>query len=83
MTVSRIVMSKDPQDLQPKGSLYTFALISIGIESEKWIEVIANNWIRQQHDVSTCRFMVTSELMGVGRGEFDVPGPGLKSSALV
>ncbi len=59
-------MSTDPQDFRPKGSLYTFALIAIGTESEKWAEVLANKWIRQQHDVSTFMFMVSSEMLGVG-----------------
>ena len=66
MTVSRIVISNDPQNLLPKRSLYTFAPIAIGTESEEWAEVLANKWIIQQHDVSTCMFMVTSELMGAG-----------------
>jgi hypothetical protein len=47
-------------------TLSLFALFTIGMESEKWADVIANKWIRQQHDVSTFMFMVTSELRGVG-----------------
>ena len=66
MTVSRIVISNNPLDLLPKRSLYLFALFTIGMESEKWADVIANKWIRQQHDVPTFMFMVTSELLGVG-----------------
>jgi hypothetical protein len=70
-------MSNNPHDLLPTGSLYRFALIAIGIESEKWAEVIANKWI----DNSTMfRLSCLWSRLIAGSGKFDVFGLGLKSS---
>jgi hypothetical protein len=66
VTVSRIVISNDPQDLLPKDSLYTFALIAIGIESEKWAKVIAKKVEKITARGFDFHVIVTTKLLGVG-----------------